>query len=126
MLNGLGWLYSECGNLDRALDLNRQGAEMARKLGYPEPIANAELNLADCFLAQGDLVLAREFLDGVDRLTHDPATSDWMKWRYSMHLFASLGDLWLARGDPARAQEFTDRCLDIATRTNSRKYMVKG
>jgi tetratricopeptide (TPR) repeat protein len=126
ILNSLGWLYSECGNLDRALDLNRQGAEMARKLGYPEPIANAELNLGDIFLAQGDLALAREFLDGVDRLTHDPATSDWMKWRYSTHLFASLGDLWLARGDPARAQGFAEQCLEIATRTNSRKYMVKG
>ena len=60
------------------------------------------------------------------RLVHHPATSDWMKWRYSMHLFASLGDFWLARGDPARAQEFADQCLDIATRTNSRKYMVRG
>jgi hypothetical protein len=28
----------------------------------------------------------------------DPATSAWMQWRYSMHLFASLGELWLARG----------------------------
>lgn len=58
MLNSLEWLYSECGNLDHALDLNRQGAEMARKLGYLETIANAEINLADCFLAQGDLALA--------------------------------------------------------------------
>jgi tetratricopeptide (TPR) repeat protein len=49
-----------------------------------------------------------------------------MQWRYSMHLFASLGDFWLARGEPARAQEFADQCLDIATRTNSRKYAVKG
>jgi tetratricopeptide (TPR) repeat protein len=49
-----------------------------------------------------------------------------MKWRYSMHLFASLGDFWLARGEPAAAQEFAAQCLDIATRTNSRKYLVKG
>jgi hypothetical protein len=57
---------------------------------------------------------------------HHPATSDWMKWRYSMHLFASLGDFWLARGESARAQEFADQCLDIASRTNSRKYLVRG
>jgi tetratricopeptide (TPR) repeat protein len=49
-----------------------------------------------------------------------------MKWRYSMHLFASLGELWLVRGDLVKAQEFADRCLDIATRTNSRKYLVRG
>ena len=49
-----------------------------------------------------------------------------MRWRYSMHLFASLGELWLARGELAKAQEFADRCLEIATRTNSRKYEVRG
>ena len=126
LLNSLGWLAIECGDLERAIDLNRQGAEGARKRGDPETIANAELNLGDIFLAQGDLTLAQEFLDGVSRLVHDPTTSDWMKWRYSMHLFASLGDFWLARGDPAKAQEFAAQCLDIATRTTSRKYVVKG
>jgi tetratricopeptide (TPR) repeat protein len=126
LLNSSGWLYAELGNLSRALDLNWQAAEMARKRGDPETIANAELNLGDIFLAHGDLALAQEFLDGVYRLVHNPATSDWAKWRYSMHLFASLGDFWLARGEPARAQEFAAQCLDIATRTNSRKYLVKG
>jgi tetratricopeptide (TPR) repeat protein len=126
MLNSLGWLLIECGDLDRALDLNRQGAEWARKRGDPETIANAELNLGDIFLAQGEIALAQEFLDGVYRLAHDPATTEWMRWRYSMHLFASLGDLWLARGEPVKAGEFVDQCLEIATRTNSRKYVVKG
>ena len=125
-LNSLGWLLMECGDLDRALDLNRRGAKGARQRNDAETIANAELNLGDIFLAQGDFTLAQEFLDGVYRLANHPATSDWMKWRYSMHLFASLGELWLTRGEPARAQEFVDQCLDIATRTNSRKYLVKG
>jgi tetratricopeptide (TPR) repeat protein len=98
----------------------------ARKRGDPETIASAELNLGNIFLAKGDLALAQEYLDGVYRLVKDPATSDWQKWRYSTHLFASLGELWLARGDPAKVQEFADQCLELATRTNSRKYLVKG
>jgi tetratricopeptide (TPR) repeat protein len=126
LLNSLGWLLSECGDLDRALALNRQGAEGARKRGDPETIANAELNLSDIFLVQGNLTLAQKCLDSIYDLVHNPATSNWMKWRYSMHLFASLGDFWLARSDPARAQAFADQCLDIAMRTNSRKYLVKG
>jgi hypothetical protein len=32
----------------------------------------------------------------------------------------------MARGNPTKAQEFVDQCLDIATRTTSRKYLVKG
>jgi tetratricopeptide (TPR) repeat protein len=126
LLNTLGWLLIECGDLDRTLDLNRRGAEGARKRGDPETIANAELNLGDIFLAQSDFTLGQEFLDGVYHLAHDPSTSKWMRWRYSMHLFASLGELWLARGDLAKAQEFAGQCLDIASRTTSRKYLVRG
>jgi class 3 adenylate cyclase/tetratricopeptide (TPR) repeat protein len=126
LLNSLGWLHIECGDLETALDLNRQGAEGARKRGDPETIANAEINLGDIFLARGDLALAHEYLEGVHRLVNDPSTSEWMKWRYSTHLFASLGELWLARGDHAKATEFCDHCLDIATRTQSRKNLVKG
>jgi len=126
LLNGLGWLYSELGDLDRALGLNRQSAEGAGKRGDHEVIANAELNLGDIFLAKGDFALAQEYLDGVYRLVKDPATSDWQKWRYSTHLFASLGELWLARRDTARAHEFADQCLELTTRTNSRMYLVKG
>jgi tetratricopeptide (TPR) repeat protein len=49
-----------------------------------------------------------------------------MKWRYSMHLFASLGELALARGERDRARGFSDECLEIATRTKARRYLVKG
>ncbi len=126
VLNTLGWVWMEMGDLDRATDFNRRGAEGARKRGDPETIANPEINLGDIFMMKGDLTLAGEFLDGVYRLVKDPATSEWMKWRYSTHLFASLGDLWLVRGGFTKARQFADECLEIATRTNSRKNLVKG
>jgi hypothetical protein len=43
-----------------------------------------------------------------------------------MHVFASLGELSLARGDARTASRFIDQCLETATRTTSRKYLVKG
>ena len=125
-LNCLGWLYAELGDLERGLALNRESAAGARKRADAETLAHAELNVADIFLVKGDLVLAQDVLDGVHRLVQAPTTSDWLKWRYSTHLFASLAELWLARGEPARAGEFADQCLDLATRTNSRKNLVKG
>ena len=125
-LNSLGWLHIECGDLERALDLNRRAAEGARRRGDHESIGNAELNLGDVFLARSDLPMARELIEGVHRMVKDPATSEWMRWRYSMHLFASLGELWLARGDPAKARDLADQCLELAARTRSRKYLVKG
>jgi tetratricopeptide (TPR) repeat protein len=56
----------------------------------------------------------------------DPKTHAWMKWRYEMHFYVSLGELALARGDLAMAEENAARCLEIATRTNSRKYLVRA
>lgn len=126
LLNTLGWLWAEVGDVERAIDFNRHGAERARKRGFPETIANAELNLADLALASGDLPAATELLDGVLRLVRDPTVSEWMKWRYSTRLFASLGDLALARGDTAKARAWVDQCLEVATRTNARKNLVKG
>jgi tetratricopeptide (TPR) repeat protein len=125
-LNSLGWLYIECGDLAQALDLNQRAAEGARQRRDDESIANAELNLADIQRLRGDLPSARDLLDGVLRRVKDPATSEWMRWRYSMHLFASLADLRLGQGDPVAAREAADQCLELAVRTNSRKYLVAG
>jgi class 3 adenylate cyclase/tetratricopeptide (TPR) repeat protein len=125
-LNSLGWLHIECGDLDRAWTLNRRAAEGARARQDDESISNAELNLGDIALITGDLPLAADILEAVHRQVGNPRTSEWMRWRYSIHLFASLAELELARGDLARAREFADRCLELATRTNSRKYLVQG
>ena len=126
LLNCLGWLHFEVGDLERAADFNQRGADGARKRGDPETFANAELNLADIRIAQGEFVQAQELLEGIERVAEDPATSEWQKWRYSMHLFTSFGELCLARGDFVRTRAYLDRALEIATRTTSRKYLVKG
>jgi tetratricopeptide (TPR) repeat protein len=126
VMNSLGWLYLECGNFERSFELNFQAAERAKKRGDPETVANAELNLSDILILKEDFTSALEYLEHVQRLADDAATSDWMKWRYTTHLFASFGEFWLARGDLNQAQKFAAQCLDRATRTNSRKYLVKG
>ena len=121
-LNSLGRLYLECGDLGRAEDLNRRAADGARKRRDDESIANADLHMADIVLARGDRVLAREMLDEVHRRLNDPGTSECGRWRYSMHLFASLGEAALAAGDLDGARRFADACLERALRSRSRKY----
>ena len=126
LLNCLGWLHAELGDLDGAITFNRQSAEVGRRRNDPGTFPNAEVNLGEIHLAKGDLAEAQEHLEGAYRYWANPRTSEWMRWRYSMRLFASLGALWLARGDVERATDFANRCLEVATRTNSRKNLVKG
>ena len=126
LLNCLGWLYSEVGDLDQALDLNRQSAEIGRRRRDPGTRPNAELNLGEIFLARGDLPLAHECLDGIYRYTLDPTTSEWMKYRFSIRLYADLGEFWLKRGDPDKGTRFAEHSLDLATRSHARKNLVKA
>jgi tetratricopeptide (TPR) repeat protein len=126
LLNTLGWLYAECGNFDDAIELNDRGLTESRARGDPETIANCELNLGDAYRVKGDLALSREYFESTYRLACKPSTSDWLKWRYSQHLFAGLGEAWLASDEPAKAADFCNRCLELATRTDSKKYLVRG
>ena len=126
ILNCLGWLHFELGDLERATELNGRSAEVGRRRRDPGTLPNAEVNLGEIYLARGDLALAQDLLEGVHHYAQNPATSEWMRFRYSIRLFASLGELWLARGDLVKARGFAEQCLGLATRTNARRNLVKG
>ena len=101
LLNCLGWLHAELGDLTGAIELNRRSSEVGRRRLDPGTFPNALVNLGENHLAMGELALAGEFLEEAHGFFTDPGGSPWMRWRYSMRLFGDLGALWLARGDPA-------------------------
>ena len=49
-----------------------------------------------------------------------------MRFRYSIRMFAGMGELAVARGDLSAARSHKAECLELATRTGSRKNLVKG
>ena len=126
LLNCLGWLHFELGDLETAADLNRQSALVGRRRHDAGTMANGEINLGDVLLTQGHLHEAAEVFGDVERLARDPATSPWMRFRYTNRLWASMGELALAQGDLDRAHARAQQCLELATQTNARKNLVKG
>jgi transcriptional regulator with AAA-type ATPase domain/tetratricopeptide (TPR) repeat protein len=126
LLNCLGWLYADLGDLDRAEELNLISARIGRRRTDPGTQPNAELNLAEIFCAKGDLARARDQYDEVFRYYLNPDTSLWMRYRYSIRMFAGMGELALAQGDLSTARSHNAQCLELATRTGSRKNLVKA
>jgi predicted ATPase/class 3 adenylate cyclase len=128
ILNTLGWVYGELYNLEPAIRYNREGAEASSQIGDPEIIRNAEINLGDEYLLLGDVEQAQSYLEKVHRAAQQRGTwgEEYMKWRYSQHLYHSLGELWLAKGDAGQALVFAEECLKLAEPTASRKNLVKG
>jgi len=126
LLNCLGWLYADLGDLDQAEELNSISARIGRRRTDPGTQPNAELNLAEIFCAKGDLARAQDQYDEVYRYWAHPDSNLWMRYRYSIRMFAGLGTLALARGDLSAARSHSAQCLELATRTASRKNLVKG
>jgi tetratricopeptide (TPR) repeat protein len=126
LLNCLGWLYADLGDLDRAEELNAISARIGRRRTDPGTQPNAELNLAEIYCAKGDFARAQDQYDEVFRFWAHPDSNVWMRYRYSIRMFAGLGTLALARGDMSTARSHSAQCLELATRTASRKNLVKG
>jgi transcriptional regulator with AAA-type ATPase domain/tetratricopeptide (TPR) repeat protein len=126
LLNCLGWLYADLGDLDQAEELNTISARIGRSRTDPGTQPNAELNLAEIFRAKGELARAQDQYDEVFRYFLNPDNSLWMRYRYSIRMFAGMGELALARGDVGAARSHSTQCLELATRTASRKNLVKG
>jgi transcriptional regulator with AAA-type ATPase domain/tetratricopeptide (TPR) repeat protein len=125
LLNCLGWLYADVGDLDQAEAFNAQSARVGRRRRDPGTQPNAELNLAEIFHARGELERAQDQYDAVHRYFKDPP-SQWMRFRYSIRMFAGMGSLALTRGDLVAARSHNAECLRLATHTGSRKNLVKA
>ena len=130
ILNTLGWVYGEVENHREANDWNRCAAEVASSgtdANSAELETYSRLNLGESLLALGDLDAAAEQFAQLEHRSRNPRVEDrWMHWRWSQHLFASYGELHLRAGRPDRALSYLDECLELADRSDSKKYVAKG
>jgi tetratricopeptide (TPR) repeat protein len=128
-LNTVGFLYGELQDFERAIVWNTRGFDEAVAVGLPDPEieGNAALNVGDNLMAMGRSEEAEERFQFVERIYRNPTPFQrFMLWRYSQHMLHSYGELWLARGDHAKAIAYADECLELAERSDSPKNVVKG
>jgi len=102
LLNTLGWCFAELGSVERAREYNERAAALAREIGDPEILANADINLALDHFALGDTARALALLEPLEAALARPG-DPWMRWRYALHVRDARGAIELARGAPETA-----------------------
>jgi class 3 adenylate cyclase/tetratricopeptide (TPR) repeat protein len=125
LLNTLGWVLAEIGDHADARHYNEQAVVVARDLGDPEIISNAEINLGVNHLAlgEGDRALAHVAPIATQlRQLGDP----WMRWRYRLHVEDLLGRIALAERRADDALAHADDALAGARRHAAAKLVGRA
>lgn len=123
VVNSFGWIYRELYDLEAAVAWDRKGVEMAREFPWPEPLANALVNLGADYLAVGEPMQAEEALADAEALLDD---DKWMRWRWHTRLLVCRGRLALSRGALEAAKEHGHAALALARETSARKNMARA
>jgi transcriptional regulator with PAS, ATPase and Fis domain/tetratricopeptide (TPR) repeat protein len=125
LLNTLGWCVGEIGSVERARDYNERAAALARQIGDPEILANADINLACNHLALGDVARALALLEPLEAALAQPG-DPWMRWRYALHVQDVRGLVELARGAPDAALTAAEAELQGARRHRAAKVEARA
>jgi tetratricopeptide (TPR) repeat protein len=98
--NTRAWLHWEMQDLEAALRLDTEAAQMAREYGDVEAECNSHINAARDHLALGQPARALEHLRQAEQFQ---STDFWFRWVYQPRLQGELASYCIARGDLKQA-----------------------
>jgi serine/threonine protein kinase/tetratricopeptide (TPR) repeat protein len=119
--NTLAWAYRELQEPEKALKLNLENAEDARRNGFGKPEAQTRVNLAYVFLDLGDSGGALEQLERAEEILKQDA---WFRWRYYIRVKAAMAAYWVKQGDTKQATACATESLNYAAPRMARKHMA--
>jgi class 3 adenylate cyclase/tetratricopeptide (TPR) repeat protein len=121
--NSLGWLHQEFGDFRRALELDREAAELGRHHRIGNVEVSSQLNLGGDLVRLGEPREALTLLTGIVDAVEKGRGSH--RWRWDMRVSVGIAEALLAlhRGDEALA--WIERAAATALSTRSAKYLGK-
>jgi tetratricopeptide (TPR) repeat protein len=121
--NSLGWLHQEFGDFRRALEFDREAAELGRHHRIGNVEVSSQLNLGGDLVRLGEPREALTLLTGIVDAVEKGRGSH--RWRWDMRVSAGIAEALLAlhRGDEALA--WIERAASTALSTRSAKYLGK-
>ncbi|HVN83547.1 MAG TPA: sigma 54-interacting transcriptional regulator [Candidatus Binatia bacterium] len=125
LLNTLGWCFAEIGDVERARLYNERAAVLAREIGDPEILSNADINLSANHLALGHVDRALGYLEPIEDALARPG-DPWMRWRYQLHALHTRGEIELVRRQPDQALVRADDELRGARQHHAPKLAARA
>jgi tetratricopeptide (TPR) repeat protein len=98
--NTRAWLLCEAQDLQAALQLDTEAAQIASEFGDTEGECNSHINAARDCLALGEPARSLEHLREAERLHR---ADFWFRWIYYPRLEGELASYWIAQGDLEQA-----------------------
>lgn len=120
LLNVLGWLYGEIGELDAALS-HAEEASRHTVARNTEVVVESKLSMAAACLRLGQFDRASSLLDEADALTRQRVPFEWL-WRIHFHVIA--GEHALARRAPDVASGHAREAAALARSCGAWKHVV--
>jgi class 3 adenylate cyclase/tetratricopeptide (TPR) repeat protein len=122
--NVIGGVHLELFDLDEALRLNLEGAEVAQQYDpWPEPCAHSLVKAGLASLYRGEHGPAEACLRRAEALLE---ADTWLRWRWQIALLHAWGELALTQGHPDQAWSYAIQALALATQTDSRKHITRA
>jgi tetratricopeptide (TPR) repeat protein len=122
--NVIGGVHLELFDLDEALRLNLEGAEVAQQYDpWPEPRAHSLVKAGLAYVYRGEHGPAEACLRRAEALLEEDT---WLRWRWQIALLHAWGELTLTQGHPDQAWLYAIQSLELATQTDSRKHIARA
>ena len=121
--NTIGWLHQELGDFGRAVEHDRQGADIGKQIKNGNVEISSLINLGFDYLHLGEPVKALSLLEETQRRAE--AGFGAHRWRWEMHVVAYLAETLIALDRPGEAVPQIERSLAAARATGSAKYIAK-
>jgi tetratricopeptide (TPR) repeat protein len=125
LMNTLGWLHSEFGDVVSAVEYDQESKEVGRMFSIANVEISALINLGLDYFLLGEYERALSYLQPtLDRVQHEAFGAH--RWRWKMRLFTGLAEVHYAQGAYEQALRYLEDGLKEAQATSSQKYIAKG
>lgn len=122
--NLIAGVHLELFDLDQAVELNLEAAELAAEhWSWPEPRCHALLKAGVAYLQLVDYGKADELFRQAEDLL---AVDTWFRWRWHIPLLRARAQLALETNRFEEAWQLAKRSLTMATETDSRKHLARA